>query len=120
LIVAGRGFARHQRLLKGAQFEHVFAAPRRSSDRFFTVLVRDNDLAHGRLGLAVSKKRIRRAVARNRVKRMVRESFRHHAERLYGLDVVVMARDDGVAPSCELRRSLAAHWLRLGIERAPA
>lgn len=92
----------------------MFAAPRRSSDRFFTVLVRDNALPHGRLGLAVSKKRIRRAVARNRVKRLVRESFRHHAGWLCGLDVVVMARQDSAASTCELRRSLEAHWLRLG------
>lgn len=98
----------------------MFAAPRRSSDRFFTVLVCDNGMRHGRLGLAVSKKRIRLAVARNRVKRLVRESFRHHAGLLCGLDAVVMARQDTAASGCELRRSLEAHWLRLGRERSPA
>lgn len=120
--VAGevRRFARHQRLRNGAEFEHVFAAPRRSSDRFFTVLVRDNAMPHGRLGLAISKKRIRRAVARNRVKRAVRESFRHHAQSLCGLDVVVMARECGVASRSELRHSLLAHWQRLGRLNSPA
>lgn len=98
----------------------MFAAPRRSSDRFFTVLVRDNGRPHGRLGLAVSKKRVRLAVARNRIKRLVRESFRHHAGSLRGLDAVVMARQDTAASGCELRRSLEAHWLRLGGERPPA
>jgi ribonuclease P protein component len=116
----GRGFARRQRLLKGKEFERVFAAPRRSSDRFFTVLVRDNGMPHGRLGLAVSKKRIRSAVARNRIKRLVRESFRHHAGWLCGLDAVVMARQDSAASNCDLRRSLEAHWLRLGSECPPA
>lgn len=114
------GFARHQRLLKGKGFERVFAAPRRSSDRFFTVLVCDNSLPYGRLGLAVSKKRIRLAVARNRVKRVVRESFRHHANRLRGLDAVVMARQGTAASGRELRCSLEAHWARLGGERSPA
>lgn len=98
----------------------MFAAPRRSSDRFFTVLVRDNGMPQARLGLAVSKKRVRLAVTRNRIKRLVRESFRLHAASLRGLDAVVMARQDTAASGSELRRSLEAHWLRLGGECPPA
>jgi ribonuclease P protein component len=105
--------------LKGRDFDHVFAAPRRSNDRFFTVLVRDNGMTHARLGLAVSKKRVRRAVARNRIKRLVRESFRHHADALGGLDVVVMARSNGAADNDALAGSLAGHWRRLLREREP-
>ena len=67
-----------------------------------------------RLGLAVAKKRARRAVDRNRIKRVARESFRHVRAELTGLDVVIMNRDaakDATAP--ELRRSLDALWSRL-------
>ena len=81
------------------------------------MLVRGNDFGIARLGLAVAKKRVRRAVARNRIKRLVRESFRHHGEVLRGLDVVVLCRFNGVAPGEELRRSLARHWQRLGRQR---
>lgn len=45
-----------------------------------------------RLGLVVAKKHLKRAVDRNRFKRLVRESFRAHQQQLEGLDVVVLAR----------------------------
>jgi len=45
-----------------------------------------------RLGLAVSRKVSRSAVQRNRIKRLVRESFRKHSPDLPALDIVVMAR----------------------------
>lgn len=46
----------------------------------------------GRLGVIVSKKNVRRAVGRNRFKRIVRESFRLNQTAMAGLDVVVLAR----------------------------
>lgn len=44
-----------------------------------------------RLGLAVSKKQVKRAVDRNRIKRLIREVFRHRRDSLKGYDLVVMA-----------------------------
>ena len=72
-----------------------------------------------RLGLAVGKKRIRRAVARNRIKRLIRESFRHHAHLLPGLDVVVLCRCDATPGNDALRRSLESHWRRIAQSDAP-
>jgi len=78
------------------------------------VLARDNGLAHPRLGLAISKKVLRRAVDRNLLKRVIRESFRHHQQELVGLDVVVLARSHCRSASRrQLRGSLARHWQRL-------
>ena len=78
------------------------------------MLARRGPPGPARLGLAIAKKRIRRASARNRIKRLVRESFRYHAAELCGLDVVVLARGDGAASNRELLDSLATHWQRLG------
>ncbi|MEJ2611401.1 MAG: ribonuclease P protein component, partial [Candidatus Thiodiazotropha sp.] len=67
-----------------------------------------------RRGLAVAIKNCRRAVDRNRIKRMIRESFRHNQKGLVGLDLVVVARQ-GVALTnneCCLS-SLQHHWQRL-------
>lgn len=46
-----------------------------------------------RLGLAIAKKRLPRAVDRNRVKRVIRESFRRRQTELGATDVVVLARN---------------------------
>lgn len=77
----------------------------------FTVLSRENGSDQARLGLAISRKHCRRACDRNRVKRLVRESFRRHAGTLAGLDVVVLAQPEtSRADNRTLFSSLASHW----------
>ena len=56
------------------------------------IIVRPNGMSHPRLGLAVARRVVPLAVNRHRLKRRIRESFRHNAERLGGLDIVVLAR----------------------------
>ncbi|HWM27200.1 MAG TPA: ribonuclease P protein component [Woeseiaceae bacterium] len=100
-----------KRLPDAAAFERVFARASRSRDNFFTVLSRENGKDYARLGLAISKKHCRRATGRNRLKRLVRESFRHHQSHLAGLDVVVLGQPGtSRANNKVLFDSLAAHW----------
>ena len=107
-------FPRAARLQEPDAYRRVFAKPVRSSDYLFTVLARKNGAGSARLGLAISKKQLRRAVERNRIKRVVRESFRHQRPSLPPIDLVVLARrDTGRASSLQLRDSLRLHWQRL-------
>ena len=48
-----------------------------------------NKLQHARLGLVVTKKGNAKAVRRNRIKRIVRETFRHHQANLGRYDIVL-------------------------------
>ena len=78
------------------------------------MLAVSNDSDRPRLGLAVSRKAARSAVARNRIKRHVRETFRHTQDVLGGLDIVVIARpgiDRRSAPA--LNDALHKLWKRL-------
>ncbi|MGR9037646.1 MAG: ribonuclease P protein component, partial [Gammaproteobacteria bacterium] len=85
-----------------------------SSDQYFTILAVRNELDHPRLGLAIAKKNIKKAVRRNLIKRIVREAFRIRQHSLGSMDIVVLARKDAVdAPLELLRKSLDKHWLRL-------
>lgn len=70
-----------------------------------------NQQDYPRLGLAIAKKHVRRAVDRNRIKRLIRESFRHNLTFLSGLDIVVLARK-GVENSTNeiLTSALNKHW----------
>ena len=107
-------FARPQRLLTPFHFKHVFARPQRCSNKSITLLARENKLPYARLGLAISKKQLRRAVDRNRVKRLIRESFRSQQQQLVGLDIVVMVRTNVVTLSNALiYEMLNEHWKRL-------
>ena len=52
----------------------------------------DTGNTNARLGLVVAKKNVRLAVDRNRIKRLIRESFRRRQHSLEGIDVIVLAR----------------------------
>ena len=104
-------FQRNVRLTNKADFNRVFAQAEKFSDRYFTVLVRSNDLPYPRLGLAVSKKVAKSAVVRNRIKRLIRESFRLQQHDLTGLDIVVIARSGLHHESNgQLFNKLQHHW----------
>ncbi|MDD1613823.1 MAG: ribonuclease P protein component [Methylococcaceae bacterium] len=108
------GFPPQLRLKKPAEYKKVFAKPVKSSDTYFTILAIKNDFDHPRLGLAIAKKNIKKAVHRNVIKRAVRENFRIQQQSLGNIDIVVLARREAVdAPLELLRKSLEKHWLRL-------
>jgi len=61
----------------------------------------------------MSKKHCPRATGRNRLKRLVRESFRHYAHELGGIDVVVVGQPGASrADNKAIFESLARHWLK--------
>lgn len=114
MTVNGARFNKRVRLLKPAEYSRVFKNAIRSSDRLLTVLAASNDLGYPRLGLAISKKNAKRAVDRNRIKRLIRESFRLHQIELPAVDFVIMAKP--VTKSVDNREiftSLEHHWNRL-------
>jgi ribonuclease P protein component len=107
-------FTRRARLSSKADFRKVFAQPVKSGDSCFTVLARPNTLGFARLGLAISRKSAQSAVVRNRIKRVIRESFRHHQGELGSLDIVVIGqRQLGKHGNAVLFASLQRHWARL-------
>lgn len=107
-------FQRQARLTSKQDFTRVFDQASRFSNGGLTSLVRRNDLDHARLGLAIAKRNVKLASGRNRIKRLVREGFRHHLERLCGLDIIFLVRP-GVAErsNLELHEALDRHWNRL-------
>jgi ribonuclease P protein component len=110
-----KGFPRQSRLLKPQEFKRIFQSTDcKSVDQYLTVLARRNSLPHARLGLAISKRVIKTAVGRNRIKRLVRESFRQQQAGLQALDIVVLCRNGAVDASNEvLFAALDKHWHRL-------
>ena len=111
--MANRRFRRRSRLPDSSAYSRVFKKAQRSRDMMFTVLYKKNGKKNARLGLAISRKHCPGAVGRNRLKRLVRESFRQHRTDLDGLDVVVLNRPAAMrASNKELFDSLHKHWQR--------
>jgi len=107
-------FPSRLRLKKPEEFQKVFANPIKSTDQYFTLLAVKNDLGHPRLGLAIAKKTIKKAVQRNVIKRAVRENYRLQQQNLGNIDIVVLARKEAAdAPLDLLYKSLDKHWLKL-------
>ena len=101
---------KHAKLLKAVEFDRVFNKSVRSSDQYFTVLARPNEQNAPRLGLAISKRRVRLAVGRNRLKRLIRENFRLSGQNACA-DYVVMAGSRAAnASNSELLSALEKHW----------
>jgi ribonuclease P protein component len=112
------GLPRELRLRLAGDFAALRTSSGRLGGRCFHLRYRPNGLAHARLGLAISKRASKLAVERNRLKRLLRESFRRVRDQLPPVDVVVMAREQAVSLSgAELLAEADALWRRLAAIR---
>jgi ribonuclease P protein component len=86
-------FRPHERMKDPAEFRRVFEGRRSVSDAVLVVYGLANGREYSRLGISVSRKKVRAAHDRNRLKRLVREAFRlSKAELPRGLDLIVLPR----------------------------
>ena len=87
---AGRlDFPREARLVRRGEFDAVYRAGKRRSNSHFTVFLRANQLPRSRFGFSI-KKALGGAVARNRIRRRVREIVRGHRQEIpAGWDIVI-------------------------------
>jgi ribonuclease P protein component len=93
-------------------YSRVFRQAKRIGGGGLTILTVENSVGHPRLGLAIAKKHVKLASQRNRLKRIIRESFRQHQSAFSSIDIVVLSRP-GVDPndSTQLWTALERHWL---------
>ncbi|WP_296405151.1 ribonuclease P protein component [Psychrobacter sp.] len=86
-------YPKAKRLLKPAEFKSVFNQPLfKVHQTHFMAFAYDADQDQARLGMAITKKRIPTAVARNTIKRILREQFRHKHSGLPALDIVFILK----------------------------
>jgi len=108
-------FPKSSRLLTSAQYQRIFQQSAfKVGHRYFLILASTNTQPQARLGLVVGKKHCRLAVGRNRLKRLIRETFRHWQHHLQGIDAIVLPRSgaDQLA-NRELLKILNQQWQKL-------
>lgn len=104
-------FSRAMKMNKPGDFTRVFRQAKRAGGSGLTVLTVKNVAGHPRLGLAIAKKHIKLASGRNRLKRIIRESFRQHQSDFENIDIVVLTRADVIKqPSKKIWAALEQHW----------
>lgn len=107
-------FPRNQRLASKAEYKSIFDESKKVSQKHLLALYKPNKQNVARLGVIVGKRVANRAVTRNQIKRVVRESFRAHQEILKGFDIIVIARHQcDELDKTQLREGIDKLWQRL-------
>jgi ribonuclease P protein component len=93
----------------------------RLATRNFVAEYRESSHPTARLGCAISRKVSKLAVVRNRIRRTIRESFRHHRHTLPNLDILVIARSlSANQTNPVLRADLERIWQQLAAFKSGA
>lgn len=100
------------RLLNSPQFNFVIQQPQKICLRDILLLSRNNFLEYPRLGITIAKKIISLAHNRNRIKRLIRETFRIHKKSLANSDfiIVVTTTRFGVMDNKLIKTHLEKLW----------
>jgi ribonuclease P protein component len=114
-------FPAARRLRRKWEFDQLYARGKRLGNNHFGITAHPNTLGMARLGLAVASKPFGGSVPRNRLRRLIRESFRLRQHDLPPVDLVVSARPRAKdASAIELRASLDGLWDKVKVQCAPS
>lgn len=127
-IQAPHGFPRTKRLLTPKDFREVFddvvakaACPELlilCKQRSKPSPKNPDSALSGRIGFIISKKNIKLAVQRNRIKRIFRDNFRHLPDQMLNYDLIVMAKKGADKLTNEEIHKLAHKLLKKTTKRA--
>lgn len=107
------GFPRSSRLTQASDLDFVFANPTKIIRPGLVLLYRANSQPVPRLGILINKHQIPKAVDRNRIRRILRESFRQQMG-LKNCDMVIVARS-AMLPleNAEIRAEIELCWQKI-------
>ena len=90
--MAKQGFNKASRLLGPSQYSMVFKKTDFKLSTTAILILVSKSILPPRLGVVIAKKNVKSAVQRNRLKRLVRETFRLRQEEFGTIDMVFLAR----------------------------
>ncbi|HEX4479175.1 MAG TPA: ribonuclease P protein component [Rudaea sp.] len=112
---------RTARLLTRSDFATLRQGSDRLTTRNFVAEYRTSSNSTARLGVAISRKVSKLAVVRNRIRRTIRESFRHHRHELPNIDILLIARSLSANQTNPVLRADLEHlWRQLAAKKPSA
>jgi ribonuclease P protein component len=113
IMIKSKTFPKSRRLSGKETFAAIYDARVKVSRGALVIYARPNELPHSRMGLSVSR-RVGTAPKRNRIKRLLRESFRLMQQELpRGYDWIVVTRPHTPMKLEEYREILMALTVKL-------
>ena len=96
-------------------FDRVFSSTTVSEARFFAVFYMPNKAPRNRVGISTAKRIVNKATKRNKLKRLIKNSFLSGLKCGGGFDVVVRVKHQAsrVADDKILIESLTSHWQKI-------
>ena len=91
------------RLTKGTDFNNVYRKGTFFSEGPLSLKTASNNLENTRIGFSIEKKFFKKAVERNRMKRLLREAFQQNLKNVKkGLDIVVFYKKNESDPDLKI------------------
>ena len=87
-----QAFSKQLRLRSSSDFRALLKQRNKVITENFIMVASQNHLPYPRLGIIISRRCSKRAVIRNKLKRMIREHFRVHQDSWLGFDMVIIGR----------------------------
>ncbi len=117
-VIQSSCFSRLYRLTSKNDFQSVFDQSHKAVGKGVITLFRPNERDYPRLGITISKHQIKRAVDRNRLRRVIRESFRNALNTVTGFDIVIMPRKEWIKfDQTHCRAELSNLWQQIAQKR---
>lgn len=110
-IVCRFKFSRKFRILKKKCFINIFKNSKKIEIYNVLLLYRINNLKYPRIGILISKKYSKLSHERNKIKRVIRESFRLNRKKLPNLDFLFIFKHKKLIDNSNLLNKLRDIWL---------
>jgi ribonuclease P protein component len=110
------GFGKSLHIIHNEHIRQVCRKGKKLGSAFAAVFFYPNDVAHPRLGVSIGKKQVAKAVSRNQIKRITRESFRLNQHMLPAMDIVLIFYKPVLTQDKkQLRSFIDQQWQRLKV-----
>lgn len=108
---------RFHRLTKKSDFDDAYRSKWAVSGHFFLIKIKTNELGCVRIGIVISKKIIKKATGRNKIKRQLRQIVRQETmQTKKGIDIVIACKSAiQKASYIELQKEWQSIWSKINL-----